>query len=236
MELDSFLFPKESPYNDNRTTVNSFDFNSDYDRNTVTTQKIRDFSFNNGQGGTLTLGGQNNGNGILRVLDNGGTQRVAFGNTGGTITNGNLVLLNDSAGTTLDNKGVVNQTLLTYSAATRQDGGTQAVIGTVPTVFTNGTLSIVVERQQTILFLADIKTYNLGTQAFTGNGHININGAEQERWVELYSENTGIMTDSIHTLAQLSAGTHSYTLSATPSSAGTIIVYGWRMSYVIIGS
>lgn len=235
-ELDQFLFPKDSPYAQNAAAVNSFDFNSGYDRNTVTTQKIRDFSFNSGQGGTLTLGGSGNGNGILRVLDSGGTQRVVFGNTGGTITNGNLVLINDSGGTILDNKGVLNQTVLTSSVASISSGGTQNIIGTAPTIFTGSTLSFSLERTQNILFLADVITYSNGTTSFNGNGQININGVEQGRWAENYSVPSSLMSDSIHSLNQLSAGTHTFTLSATPSSAGTIVVYQWRMTYIIVGT
>ncbi len=239
MDLDTNLFPKDSPYTLNRKTVNSFDFNSNYDRNTVTTQKIRDFSFNNGFGGTLTLGGNDNGNGILRVLDSGGTQRVVFGNTGGTITNGNLVIENDSGGTTLDNKGVVSVTLLSSGAASKAAAYNQVVTGNSFQAVTDGTLTFTLERNAGVMFFAEASAYNANTVGVDAYFAIVLNGTTDYYAFASYTGTiTGLSSlrnNFTHQQNFLSAGTNTFVFGVNPGAAGSLTIYNYQMSYLVIG-
>src|SRR3990167_8720772 len=61
----------------------------------ITSAKIDNFSFNQGTGGTLTLGGTNNGDGVLNVNNSVGSNVVTLNNTGLTITNGSVTIQND---------------------------------------------------------------------------------------------------------------------------------------------
>ena len=53
---------------------------------------IHDFSFNQGTGGTLTLGGTSNGNGLFSLKNAAGTEIVAMDNTGITVNQGSITV------------------------------------------------------------------------------------------------------------------------------------------------
>lgn len=78
--LDANLRPINSPAVENtKDRVTGYEFNSDNERNAIGATNIQNFSFSTGRGGTLTLGGTANGDGLM-VLKNA---------TGGTIFTGN---------------------------------------------------------------------------------------------------------------------------------------------------
>jgi hypothetical protein len=81
--LDRNLRPLNSPAvtnNENRTT--GYEFNSQNERNAITATNIQNFSFSTGRGGTLTLGGTTNGDGLMELRDSGGTLIFTGNNTG----------------------------------------------------------------------------------------------------------------------------------------------------------
>ncbi len=69
--------PEDSPII-NQGAVTPYDFNSQQERNNVGNYNLKVFNFSKGYGGTLTLGGTTNGNGLMILKDE----------TGGTIFTG----------------------------------------------------------------------------------------------------------------------------------------------------
>ena len=102
VDLTSNLFPVDSPIARNQGQVSAFQFDSDNERGVISAAKVRNFSFSQGQGGTLTLGGTLNGNGVLNINDSSGSSLVVADNNGITIKANN--------GTTIiDNIGIISQ-------------------------------------------------------------------------------------------------------------------------------
>lgn len=64
--------------------VPAYDFQSNNERGVITNTFLGNFSFNKGTGGTLTLGGTSNGNGVLLIKNSSGTVIVEGNNVGHT--------------------------------------------------------------------------------------------------------------------------------------------------------
>lgn len=86
IQLNAYLQPMDSPIAQ-RQIVDGFQFDAQYERNSVDLAKIKNFSFSSGRGGTLILGGTLNGNGLLQVKDASGSV-IAIANNNGIFING----------------------------------------------------------------------------------------------------------------------------------------------------
>jgi len=80
----------QSPVIDHQDITTGFGFDAQNERGVIPAAKIKNFSFNQGQGGTLTLGGPNDGNGVLFIKNS----------TGGTIVkiDSNSMVINNISG------------------------------------------------------------------------------------------------------------------------------------------
>lgn len=118
MELNEHLLPLNSPIAQNQGAVSSYKFDSDNEAGVISSSKIRNasigtakisaFSFNQGTGGTITLGGTANGNGVMQILNAIGGTVVTANNQGITISNGSITIKNTDGITVLDNQGLVS--------------------------------------------------------------------------------------------------------------------------------
>ena len=119
----------ESPIIDRKIPMSSFDFDSQFEAGVISSAKIRkaqigsaqigQISFSQLAGGTATLGGVGNGDGLLTVNNAGGTQVVRLDNTGITITSGTIT--NVQIGTVNWINGTIVNSLIGTSQIT---GGT----------------------------------------------------------------------------------------------------------------
>ena len=138
MTLNDQLFQVDSPIALNQGQTNSFAFDYENDASVIDRSKIRnlavgsaqigtaaigsaniatavigsahihDFNFSQGTGGTLTLGGTSNGNGVFSLKNAGGTEIISMDNTGIVVNQGSITI-KDSAGTTImDATGLVS--------------------------------------------------------------------------------------------------------------------------------
>jgi len=104
----------EAPIIDRKIPQSAFEFDSQFEDGVISNAKIRQatigsaqigtISFTQVSGGTATLGGTANGDGLLTVNNAGGTEVVRLDNTGititaGTITNVQIGTVNWSSGT-----------------------------------------------------------------------------------------------------------------------------------------
>jgi len=86
------------------------DFESQVDRGAVTRGKLGTISADVLKGGTLTLGGANNVNGVFSLQDEGGTEKISMDKDGMTVNDG-VITIQDSAGSSvIDSSGVVSLT------------------------------------------------------------------------------------------------------------------------------
>ena len=90
----------------------------------VTSAKINDFSFNQGTGGTLTLGGTLNGNGVLSVKNSSGAEVVALNKDGITVTNGSITIQNSLGTNIIDSNGIVSTNVFIGSQVTKTSSQT----------------------------------------------------------------------------------------------------------------
>lgn len=189
--MDAFLIPENSLMQANRPQMGyTFDTNSDrgeirsaHIRNlAVTTAKIQDaaitsakidsFSFNSGTGGTITLGGAANGDGLMLVKDSGGTTKVTVDNTGIAITDGKLTFLNSSGGTAIDSAGIVSTNNFTFAQGTAGTAGQSITSsGATWTDITGGSVTLTVTRATNVLLNYSVTAYH---NDFDGMGVVRI--------------------------------------------------------------
>jgi hypothetical protein len=108
MELNKYLQSNNSPIAQNQRLTSAYEFNSQFERNSVDLTKIKNFTFSAGTGGTLVLGGANNGNGLMQVKDSSGAVIVSADNTGILIEGGNIIVKNADNTTIIDTSGIVS--------------------------------------------------------------------------------------------------------------------------------
>ena len=226
--LDNNLQPVNSPVAGySGKDVTGYDFSSNFERNTVTAMNIRDFSFSNGQGGTLALGGSGNGNGVMEVYDTGGTEHVRLDNTGLTVSDGSITLKNAGGTSFVDSKGLIAAAITNYGTTSVSNLGMN-VPGTA-TVNTNyATVSVIVTRNTPVLFLSDVQVSlwhvgGSGTTHFRGYlySKISVNGTlisqtkNQAERLATYEYNVGSVSTSLHSFNILAAGTYSVTIGGS---------------------
>lgn len=72
MTLNANLQPENSPIT-NSGAISPYSFDGQNERGVINAMKIKNFSFNSGTGGTLTLGGTANGSGFMQLKNENGT-------------------------------------------------------------------------------------------------------------------------------------------------------------------
>lgn len=143
VELTDNLLVKDSPIVKHQGQISSFQFDYENEQGVISSSKIRNaavgaaqigsaaigtaevgtLSFNQISGGTATLGGTLDGNGLLTLLNAGGTEVVRLDNTGITITAGTISNVSWTTGTITT--GTINNSVIGTPAIT---GGTATSI------------------------------------------------------------------------------------------------------------
>jgi hypothetical protein len=160
----------EAPIIDRKIPMSAFEFDSQFEDGVISSAKIRQatigsaqigqISFSQITGGTATLGGAGNGDGLLTVNNAGGTQVVRLDNTGivitaGTISNVVVGTVNQTGGTITNavigtsqiTGGTLTSALVlggTTNAAIYKIGGTAGATGTITYLNAGTTLGTIV--------------------------------------------------------------------------------------------
>lgn len=254
MELNAQLQPVNAIPAMNSGYVSSYDFDSYIERSAISGVKLRNFSFNAGTGGTIQLGGVNNQNGLLTVLDASGSTIVTINNAGVTVENGNVTIKNGAGTTILDSTGLVSNANF-VTASTVSLNNTRTTNSSTFVDVNNTNLSLSLTRSTKVLFLAygdfanivganeicsEYTALNIGGTLFpdSGNGFGN---------VFFFSDNGGAADSSAfatwhgHYLATLGSGVHTAKLQFRKQGAyGTFEVdarvINTGLTYVILGS
>lgn len=258
-ELNGFLQPLNAPVTRATEFQNSMDFDSSTDRNTVTFAKIKNFNFNSGFGGTLTLGGTANGNGELYINNASGSLMIwgsrlgLIGYDGQGTAASNIQFWLDTIDTSIykgsvnirdasDNASIDLYGLNSINGFVNTDSTSvslnQAFTGTAETPVTGGTLTVVTNRASNILFLYSSTGYLSGTTAGL-NGYIGLfmDGSEVDPARRVHLNTGNLETGASHYIFSApAAGTYTATLKGVLNSGpGTMTLYSYAVSYAKLG-
>jgi hypothetical protein len=252
LNLDSRLISNTSLMNQADRITSSVDFDITTDRNIIGNTKLKNFSFNAGTGGTIVLGGANNGNGLLKVRSAAGGTAAILDNTGLTIFGGNITVINSTGGTFLDSSGIVSTVNFpSYYVFSNAPGTTTS---TSYVAVSGATLpSFVLTRQSKVLVFVSLFGFNPGWYnngySVTVQGTDSING--QVFSVPLTWNITVIDIDfvgqnwftretddkvAIQTIGTFDAGTHSLSLNFKANGGGSAVLDDFAYGYVVLGA
>ena len=153
--LNEYLQPINSPIT-TAGAASGYDFMTGYQRNSVDLTKIRNFNFSAGTGGTLTLGGSGNGNGVLFVKNSSGSTIAQINNSGITVTGGNIEVYNSGGTLTFDSSGLVGNANIRGDI--RIFSGDQAFTTTTYTDITGSSMSFVLTRTTDVMFFLGVQS------------------------------------------------------------------------------
>ena len=244
--FDSKLRSKNSLTNRVPPQVLAVDFDIHNDNAIISQKKISNFSFSQGRGGTLTLGGTSNGDGYLDIKNSAGSSIVTADNTGLTINNGSIVINNTAGSAVVDGQGIVS----TQNFEFGQASGTVEFNTTSLTYVdvSNMSLSIPLTRQSNILFgCSATGRRNSTTDSATAFMRMAVDGTIQLGGV---GDISGVLTTdgrhntscSLNYIGSLAAGTYTLTLQlkagGTESGQARLVGgtdYEKILHYVILG-
>lgn len=241
--LDSQLRAKDGIAGRPRRFTTGNQFDSQNDANIIDTPKVRTLEFGKLKGGTCSLGGTADGDGVLSVSEQAGTEIVRLDKAGITVNHGSITL-NDTAGSTvIDSKGVVSTTQFSQNN-TIIDALNQNIAGTATEDVTNSEYSLVLGRATLCYFPFTVQHYliengashNCDAQIF-----FNINGTVPGavgRYITTNTGNTSLITSSCYYLEEIGAGTATIKLQARLSrlvGTASMTIVMFRSSYITFG-
>lgn len=118
----------------------------------ITNAKIKDLTWDKAQGGTATLGGLNNTDGILSIRDNANVEKIVLDKDGILINDGKIVIKNDEDTTFLDSKGLVSSAV--FGIYGDRETTISNIVGNYgPTVLLSPSIEITTKRTNTNILL-----------------------------------------------------------------------------------
>lgn len=232
-----------------------FDFNTD--RNSIGRNKIKNITFDQASGGTITLGGTANGNGVMLVKDSSGDTIVTVDNTGILVDGGNIIVKNADNTTIIDTSGIVSAANFPNESAFNGSAG----LNTTSTSFTDVTGSSL----GTIITTRTIRVF-VYIMGYGRNSHVIETDGTAQMEIELFDNgiSDGVMNIFIGGLTttrayvdgggtlnidqysndimsarsavvDVAAGTHSYKLRYRATSSGTAHLDAWSAGYIQLG-
>lgn len=217
----------------------------------IGTANIGTLSFNEISGGTAILGGTSNGNGVLSLRNQSGSEVVKLDNTGMTVTNGSIIIQDSSGSNIIDSAGLVSTNNFQFGGSSNLTlrSTTSSFYGTVP----NTTLNIVLSREANILLTAIVQArVTAGTRITTpvaSDVQMQLNGTNVAgptmNLLDDQRANTyfGVYTTAIYTMSRqviknVASGTNTYCLvyktDAEPGG-GTLDVLATEVNYLVFG-
>lgn len=209
----------------------------------INNRHIHNLSWDKGQGGTLTLGGADNTNGILSVRDSSNDEKVLIDNTGIQINDGRLNIYDASGNLSFDASGVVSAT--NFSGGVTNRGGGQSFTSTSYVDVTDSTKTLVFTRSKFVLFFVQAVIRLVESAGNTGTGvmFVDINGvATNQGSIFMYSGSTqgGGTTKTLIYATTLGAGTHTVKLKAKMETiyagAPSFDLGEYWFTHIILGS
>lgn len=209
----------------------------------IANAKIDTIIWDKAQGGIATLGGLDNVNGVLRILDGSAVEKVTLNKDGIIVRGGKLILQNEDDETSIDAKGIVSTVNFTRSDAA--NGGLNQVITSTSYVDVTGmTLTFVTTRPITVVFLADMGVFL--TESVGNTTHANFwiflddgAGFFGQQSMYLGSGNVSLMPISCHVVKEIPAGTHTVKVMGqlfNKIGSPNVTIFNFKLSYVLLGT
>jgi len=270
-ELDSFLNSTDSLASRENDSTSAYQFDARNERSSVGNVMLRDasidnakmgtavigtaqigtLSFNEITGGTATLGGTSNGDGVLSVKNQAGSEVVKLDNTGMTVTNGSITIQNSSGSNIIDSKGIVSTNNFIFGGTSNLTlrSTTSSFYGTIA----NTSLNIVLDRTANVLLTAIVQArVTAGTRITTpvaSDVQMRLNGTNiagptmnllDDQRVNTYfgDYTTAVYTMSRQVIKGINSGTNTYELvykTDAGSGGGTLDVIATELNYVVLG-
>jgi hypothetical protein len=254
MTLNSKLFPEDSPIARNHGLKTAMDFDSENDpvskirraaignaeigTAAIGTANIGTLSFNEIYGGTATLGGTANGNGVMKVLNASGGTAVIADSSGVTVYGGSITIQNTSGSNTLDSKGIVSINGFSFTNGT---SGASTVTGSSEYYLPGGTITYALTRSAVVIYFWKYQGYKSGGTTDTGNIttrlRVNTNDVGRIAWANGLNDYSHTVSNFL--IRQESAGTITANITGQLESiVGTpsFNYVDWGLSYIILGT
>ncbi len=271
LNLNSLLQTNDSPLVGTNATT-AFEFKTDNVANVITTSRIQDLaitsakigsaaignaqmgtavigtaqigtlSFNQISGGTAVLGGTSNGNGLLSVKNNLGSEVVRADSTGLTVTNGSIIIQNSAGSNVLDSTGIVSTTnfasdSVTASAETKRNNNAYADLDSM----TLTTPSFTRDTKVFSLFTCNNRPANLTNASDYTQYMLNIDGTNQTQMpaynlqYEGASGYANLLSTSIQLMSTLGTGTHIIKAVWRTGGVGDASTFDRVLTYLVLG-
>ena len=276
MKLNKNNQVKDTLQSQERNFIRGIDFDMWNDRGIIQSAKIKDaaitsakigsaaitdanigsLSFSILSGGTATLGGAANGDGLLLVKSAADAEVVRLDNAGILVNNGQIIVKNDSGGTVVDSAGIVSTVNFPNDQVFSNSGSSTS--GTSYIDIPGSSLSpFVLNRATNVLITVTAGGYNNlyyndsdnsmrvkcvddvdgGLIEFPVRGNWVTTGLNVDFGAETASFGLSV-TQEINTLTAfipLTAGTHTLKLQFRVSGAGTATYDTFLLNYTILG-
>uniref|UniRef100_A0A6M3KS42 Tail protein n=1 Tax=viral metagenome TaxID=1070528 RepID=A0A6M3KS42_9ZZZZ len=261
--LDQYLFPKNSPYTQNQGATSSFVFDYGNEAGVISTSKIRQaaignaqigtaaigtanigtLSFNEITGGTATLGGTVNGNGLMNVLTAAGGTAVVLNNEGITVNNGSISIKNSGGTVAMDSSGIVS--LANFKTSGYFDNTNYTTGSTSYLDYPNAILtSLVLTRNTNVLLYMTGSGYNLNFGTDGSRARIQFydsfiaDGITDFGMAGIFlSPYASRQTVSLMRVVVLATGTHNFKLRyKVDGASGTADIGYVEFGYIVLGT
>lgn len=268
MELTSLLNATDSLAEQNNF-VTGYSFDSNNDTGIIGNRSIKDASISNAKigtavigtanigtlsfneilGGTGVFGGTNNGNGVISVLNQQGTQVVRLDGSGMLVSGGSITIKNSSGSNVIDATGLVSTNNF-ISGNTNAAPDTAFTNGTFVTT-ANSSMTFSLSRSAKALILLTLQSsQGQGTDGANASGRvfftIHYNGTAQNpdividpSLVDETAERDHIQrctytTTMLKTLGS-GAGTIDFRYKIDTGSNLSVTLHKWDLTYVLLG-
>ena len=236
------------------TPQSAYGFASDNAKGAVNSYNVKNLRWDKASGGTATLGGRDNGNGLLEVLDETGATIVQANKDGLTITDGNIIVQDGDGTTIIDSGGLVSAANFNLLGTTVQS--TDTTTGTVYAPLPGGTLTTPSFARDTnvMLFFTIQNRLNNNNDDFNANIRFAffIDDAEgaavgiKRTALRDFAVGTGAQestretTNTMHELVSMGTGTHDIVINwrtdQNSGSIGTATSTFRTLSAIILGN
>lgn len=252
-ELNQYLFAADSLANRTQQIQTAYTWNSQTLSNVFSGRSIQEINWGKATGGTATLGGNGNGNGLLLVNNAAGSEVTRLDNNGLTVTNGSISVKNSAGTTIMDAYGLVSGA--NFRSSSVEDSSQRDFSNGSFSDISNTSISLpTLDRTTKILVIYNIQAhfYLFGSDTIENAVvTLNIDGTDQTGNI-FYQATNGIRMNtgsvfSFDSLEQsiiasgiisLSSGSHTLKLRASASTAASNVfrVTNTSLIYIILGS
>ncbi len=208
----------------------------------ITNAKIKDLTWDKAQGGTATLGGLNNVDGVLEINDASSNQIGKWDKDGILINDGKLEIRNDGDVISIDSKGIVSTSNFTITNTNSASLG-QTIQGTTADI-TGSSMTFTLARAKNTLFIASMNACTVESVGNSGNAfaYIDIDGSEPYANRMLWNSGNTFLNNgaTFAVKTDLSVGSHTVKLRGThghtSGTGSSFYVYSFTIGYIQFGT